>query len=543
MAEQQVPSVSAALAVVEELVAGGVVEAVVSPGSRSAPLAYALEAAERGGLLRLHVRIDERSAAWTALGLARATGRAVVVVTTSGTAVANLHPAVLEADAAHVPLVVVSADRPAALVDTGANQTTRQVGMFAEAVRSSARMDAASPDALRAAVRRLLVAATGVRTGTPGPVHLNLELADPLVPAQPLAAVERVPAGWQVSRPEHPPAPLPADAGTVVLVGDADPATGAAARALAERGRVPLLSEPSGNARVGECAVAGYRLLLPGPLGQRITRVLCLGHPTLSRPVSRLLARHDVEVVVVGGGDRWPDPGHRVSRVLGAVELEPGPEGWLQEWLTADRELGARLAAELAARDGLTGPGLAAEVATSLRADDVWLLGSSSTVRDADLAPVWRSTGPQVHANRGLAGIDGTVSTAVGLALGTGRGVTALLGDLTWLHDANGLLIGPGEPRPDVRFVVANDRGGAIFATLEQGRDELAGSFERLFATPHRVDLAALAAAHGVVHRPVGSVAELRELLSRRIRGLELVEVRLDRSGRRELDERIRALA
>nr|WP_090596444.1 2-succinyl-5-enolpyruvyl-6-hydroxy-3-cyclohexene-1-carboxylic-acid synthase [Auraticoccus monumenti] len=532
------------MVLVAELAALGVREVVLSPGSRNAPLAYAVEAADRAGLLRLHVRVDERSAGFTALGMARGSGAPVVLVTTSGTAVANLHPAVLEADHAQVPLVVVSADRPAAMLDTGANQTTRQVGLFAESVRVAARLaaDERSLDALPAVARRLVLAARGDLSRTPGPVHLNLELDDPLTPTAPLDAL---PAGHPLRTTSAAPASitLPADDGTVVLVGDATPAAGAAARRLAEEAGVPLLSEPSGNARSGPSAVAGYRLLLDGPLGRGITRVVCVGHPTLSRPVTRLLSRRDVELVVLSDGSRWVDPGHRASSVAQAVSIPAGDGSWLDRWRTADRELGARLADLLAAEPWPNGPALAAAVAGSLGAADIWLLGSSQSVRDADLAPVWGASAPQVHANRGLAGIDGTVSTAVGLSLGTGRGVTALVGDLTFLHDANGLLIGPDEPRADVRVVVANDRGGAIFATLEQGRPELAAPFERLFGTPHRVDLRALAAAHGVKHRPVRDQDELTDLLSRRITGLEVVEVALDRSGRRDLDARIRALA
>lgn len=537
-------SIRAALAVVEELAAGGVGEVVLSPGSRSAPLAYALHAAERAGLLRLHVRIDERSAGFTALGLARASGRPAAVVTTSGTAVANLHPAVLEADHAGVALVVVSADRPAALLDTGANQTTRQVGIFAEAVRSAARL-ASGPgplEALRAATRRLLVHATGALGASPGPVHLNLELTEPLTPPGPVPAPGSV-APLRVERTTGDPVVLPADAGTVVLVGDATPAAGAAARTLAETARLPLLSEPSGNARVGECGIGGYRLLLDGELGAAITRVVCVGHPTLSRPVTRLLARDDVELVVLTSGHRWVDPGHRAARLATAVQIAPGEDAWLDRWRSADAELATRLGRLWADQPGVTGPGLAAAVAASLRHDDVWLLGSSQAVRDADLAPVWAGRAPQVHANRGLAGIDGTLSTATGLALGSGRPVTALVGDLTFLHDVNGLLIGPDEPRPELRIVVANDRGGAIFATLEQGRPELADGFERLFATPHRVDLAALSAAHGVKHRRVQDAGQLQDLLGRRITGIEVVEVALDRTDRRALDERTCALA
>ncbi|NYI70621.1 2-succinyl-5-enolpyruvyl-6-hydroxy-3-cyclohexene-1-carboxylate synthase [Naumannella cuiyingiana] len=533
--------------VIAELVAGGVADVVVAPGSRNAPLGFAAwQAAERGELA-LHVRIDERDAGFTALGLAIGGGRPVAVITTSGTAVANLHPAVLEAAHGRRPLIVISADRPGYLIGSGANQTTDQRGIFAPAVRDDAQLADADdqPGHWRFAVRRLLAAATGLRDRRPGPVHLNVALRPPLVPGP--ADRELAPA--RPFRAEPAPAPdpvrLPAAPRTVVLAGDADPAVGAAARALAEAAGLPLLAEPSSNARAGGSAIGAYRLLLDR-FADRIERVIGFGHPTLSRPVSRLLAREDVELIMVSPTADWIDPGLAADRVVDAVIVDGrGDPGWLVDWRTADAELGAALVDALDRAGAITGPALGAAVWSALSGvtarGDVLVLGSSNPVRDVDLAPIGEQA-PVTFANRGLAGIDGTVATAAGIALGAGRPVQLLVGDLTFLHDVNGLLLGPDEPRPDLRIIVANDDGGSIFATLEQGAPEHAGAFERIFGTPHGTDLAALAAAYRVPYQRIDDLSVLGKQLARAPRGIEMIEVPLDRTGRRELDQRLRSL-
>jgi 2-succinyl-5-enolpyruvyl-6-hydroxy-3-cyclohexene-1-carboxylate synthase len=536
---------AAALArtLVASLLAGGVHEVVLAPGSRSAPLALVLWAADRDGLLRLHVRVDERGAGFLALGLAKASGRPVPVVTTSGTAVANLHPAVLEAWHSHVPLVVVSADRPASLRWTGANQTTHQEGLFATHVRASATVTAAEGAGYE--VGRLLAAATGARTRLPGPVHLDVELADPLVPApgEPDRALPSV--VLTDVRPPVPPVPLALVPGvrTVVVVGDAPPAVGRTWAARAAAASVPLLAEASSNARSGPSALSTYRLLLGG-LAADVERVVVVGHPTLSRPVSRLLSRTDAELVVTTPYADWPDPGRSATRVVEDVTL-PAPgtfeEAWAERWREAERRTRSRVDTLIAGWPGLTGPRVAQTVLEALGAADVLLVGSSNAVRDLDLAPV-AGPSPAVFANRGLAGIDGLVSTAIGLAWGSGAPVTALLGDLTLLHDASGLVVGPLEPRPDVRFVVVNDDGGSIFATLEQGGAEHAGAFERVFGTPQGVQVEGLARAARLPHVQVSTDADLRAALEHPPLGIELVEVRLDRTRRRQLDEALRAL-
>ena len=320
----EAPAALLAREIVTELVRGGVGHVVLAPGSRSAPLAYALLSAHDAGWLRLHVRVDERIAGFVALGLARAEGAPVAVVTTSGTAVANLHPAVLEAAHSGVPLVVVSADRPHEMRRTGANQTTEQVGIFAAAPRWAADLPADTPPAAaRQVVVRALAAATGARSGDPGPVHLNLAFRDPLVPAAPWEPGP-VPARRAVvaARGAGTAAELPAGGRTVVVAGDG---AGPDAARVAEVGGWPLLAEPTSGARTGPNVIAAYRLLL-AELGRDVERVLVFGHPTLSRPVSALLARTDVDVVVVAPtGAVWPDVAGTAGRVVDAVGVTPPP--------------------------------------------------------------------------------------------------------------------------------------------------------------------------------------------------------------------------
>lgn len=531
--------------IVETLLQFGVREAVLAPGSRSAPLAYALAEAARADRIRLHVRIDERSAGFLALGLAKASGQVVPVVTTSGTAVGNLLPAVMEAHHSGVRLLVLSADRPTPLLESGANQTTRQHGIFGDFLRGFGQVasaDGALPD-WHYQVARLLALVDGARTDDPGPGQLNCAFTPPLVP-EPRAWPPVPPVEFAPRRPVAEPVVLEPGPHTLIIAGDASPEVGAAATECAIG--VPLIAEPSSNARHGSALRTG-RLLLETDLGQRVDRVVVFGHPTLSRPVSTLLARPDVEVIVVADRARWAAPGRRVHRVVDAVQV-PFDRNWRRAWTDADAALSAQLEQTLGG--GLTGPSLAAAVQESVvghadRPDadgpGILVAGSSNPIRDLDLAPVPAEPIP-TYANRGLAGIDGTISTAAGIALAQQRPVTALLGDVTFVHEAGGLLIGPGEPRPDLRIVVANDDGGSIFATLEQGRSEYAAAFERVFATPHGADLAGLCAGYGVPHTLAETSAQVALALAAPVEGLSVLEVRIDRTDRRALDQRIRAL-
>jgi 2-succinyl-5-enolpyruvyl-6-hydroxy-3-cyclohexene-1-carboxylate synthase len=528
--------------VVTELLGAGVQEVVLSPGSRSAPLAYELFEADKIGLLRLHVRIDERTAGFLALGLAKASERPVAVVTTSGTAAANLHPAVLEAFHSHLPLVAMTADRPRAARHAGGNQTTDQAGLFARHVRAETQIDDApsTPRSWRFELGRVLTAATGARSGTPGPVHINLSFSEPLVPGVESAPIQpELLVTPRVTRPD--PVDLPVGPQTLVVAGALSPSAGAAARAFAEQADLPLLAESVSNARGGPNALATGRLLLRTGLGEEIERVIMFGHPTLARPVLRLLGREDVELVVVTPTAEWIDPGTNARLVTDAVALDRADDGWRDRWTEADEAMSARLAEVLDGLAYLSGPVVAARLWAALGGADTLVIGSSSPVRDLDLAPV-SAAPPAVYANRGLAGIDGTISTAIGVGLVVERPTHALVGDETFLHDTTGLIVGRHEQRPDLRIVVANDNGGAIFATLEHGHPIQSGAYERIFGTPHDVDLARLATATGAGYRRVQTGEELAEVLVEPPLGIEVVEAVIDRRLRRVLDNEIGAL-
>jgi 2-succinyl-5-enolpyruvyl-6-hydroxy-3-cyclohexene-1-carboxylate synthase len=522
-----------ARAVLTALIEDGVHEVVLAPGSRNAPLSFAAYDAAEAGLLRLHTRIDERTAGFLALGLTKGGSRAAVVCT-SGTAVANLHPAVLEAHHAGVPMVVVTADRPTRLRGTDANQTTDQVGIYGPQVAT-------------------LDIDTVVPTFGPGVVHLNVQLDDPLMPGDrwvpDVSVVEEGalrPSPSVVEegalRPSRNPGSVDTELlelgpRTVVVAGDD---AGPRARQLAVESGWPLLAEPSSGARTGP-ALRCYRLLLDSSLGDEVERAVVFGHPTLSRPVARLLGR--VEVVDTSEGVRRAFPVARSVSQAGVAG--PDDTAWLAAWQEADRSVGRQLDA-LLADTGFTAHHVAGAVSRALPPGGHLVVGASNPIRDLDLMATAYDVGSRrkVIANRGLSGIDGTVSTAVGASLARrpGNRNLALMGDVTFLHDANGLVLGPDEPRPDLTIVVTNDDGGSIFATLEQGADEFAHAYERLFGTPHHVDLGALCQATRTAHWRVDSLPELEHALSAPNGGIEVVEAVVDRSGRRELDGAIRAL-
>jgi 2-succinyl-5-enolpyruvyl-6-hydroxy-3-cyclohexene-1-carboxylate synthase len=533
-----VTSVQLARDVVAALVEGGVREIVVAPGSRNAPLSFAAYDVAAAGLVRLHTRIDERSAGFLALGLTKV-GSPAAVICTSGTAVANLHPAVLEAAHAGVRLLVVTADRPARLRGTGANQTTDQVGVFGPLVPY---VDL-GPDG--AAVAR---AALGLGDG---PLHLNVQLDDPLVPDSLWSPALESPAIGQKRQPESAstrrlvPNAIAQGPRTVVVAGDD---AGPAARVLAERGRWPLLAEPTSGSRTGDAALRTYRLLLGGPLADEVERVVVFGHPTLSRPVMRLLGRDDVEVLAAPARGAWNErPFPVTEHIAERPDVDRADDSdWFARWKAADAETSRGLDALLAAEGELTPYEVAGAVARALPAGGLLVVGASNPVRDLDLMVPRYDVGTRrkTIANRGLSGIDGVVSTAVGAALGRDSTRTfALMGDVTFLHDANGLIHDVHDPEPDLTIVVVNDDGGSIFATLEQGAPEHADRFDRLFGTPHGVDLAALCAATRTPHWRVESVPELEQALASPNGGIEVVEARVRRDNRRELDQRIRALA
>ncbi|WP_253784644.1 2-succinyl-5-enolpyruvyl-6-hydroxy-3-cyclohexene-1-carboxylic-acid synthase [Nocardia amikacinitolerans] len=540
------PSTAQARVVVDELVRGGVRDVVLCPGSRNAPLAFALQAADAAGRLRLHMRIDERTAGFLAIGLAIAGGNPVPVVMTSGTAVANLGPAVLEANYARVPLIVLSANRPYEMLGTGANQTVEQLGLFGSQVRATISLGLAEDEpsgngcgpygqqnsVWRSAVCRVLAAARGTRSGNAGPVHFDIPLREPLVP-DPTA--DAGPEGRADDRPwtatQYATLDVPLD---IDLTPDTVVISGHGAGLRPELAELPTVAEPTAPMHGPALHPLALPLLKP-------KQAIITGRPTLHRQVSKVLADPSVTVFALTTGPRWPDVSGNVVGTGTRAITTGAPSA---EWLAHCRAVNAN--AQQVVRDALakhpkpTGLHVAAVVMDALHEDDQLLLGASNPVRDAALVSHPRR-GIKVLSNRGVAGIDGTVSTAVGAALAHGGRTVALIGDLTFLHDASGLLIGPGEPRPaDLTIVVANDDGGGIFELLEQGDPQYAGVFERVFGTPHGMDLAALCAAYRIPHRQVDT-EQLAAELAEHAHGLRVLEVATERSSLRELHATVRA--
>lgn len=506
-------AVDIARRLVTAMLAQQVADAVISPGSRSGPIALALHAADEQGLIRLHVRVDEREAGYLALGLAKASGRLVPVVTTSGTAVANLHPAMLEALHSRVPVLAVTADRPARLRGTGANQTTVQPGIFPGVTYTE----------------RITALPGAVREG--GPIHLNVELDEPLVET---VSWDFPQNSWSMNAPSAGRVQtIEGGKRTLVIAGDgADPAMAS----VAQEAGWPILAEPSSGLRAAPTAVACGRVVLGSRLMERIERIVSSGHPTLSRPVTNLLTRTNLPTIHVGDASTFPGvPGNNVSFADSLVYRGGAPD---REWLTSWLQAGDRIENALLDAEQLQ----VAKAVWNAAGTGLLVLGSSNAIRDVDLVAPVRVKGPRVLANRGLAGIDGTVSTAIGASLGHYGRAIALMGDLTFLHGANGLLMGPIEPRPNLSIVVLNDDGGGIFHTLEQGAPEYSGAFERVFGTPTRTSIDALCAAHGVRHHLV-EAAQLESRLSRAPVGIEVYEVQVVRAGRRALQSVVSGLA
>ena len=577
------PAMADARSLVAALLAEGVREVVLCPGSRSAPLADALADAADAGHLRLRVVLDERSAGFIALGAARAHAlnghsRCAAVVTTSGTAVSNLHPAVSEADAAGIPLLVISADRPHELVGTGASQTTEQTGLFAPALRLGVDLPAdlaadlggcAADAAIAGQVRRAVVAAAGTLSRDPGPVQINARFRPPLtaqdaaegaVPAAPVPpSPPMVPAARAAVLAGAPEASAgqPAGRGSstlgrgIVVAGDtAHPAVGTLARSLAEHLNWPLLAEPTSQARSGPQALSRYAELLGTPAGrvlaEQADHLLVLGHPSLSRSITALLGRDDLDITVLTERAQWTDVSGRARRVVpmdgpdhepddvalhaarlaARLGLERADAAWTDSW--------RRAVADLPEPDCSSSPDALARAvweASQAPGAPTLLLGSSMTVRRLDRLAQPGAAAPKAVANRGLAGIDGTIATGIGLWMASGEPVRAVMGDLTFLHDAMSLNRGVREEEADLQVIVVDDGGGAIFSHLEYARTMPAGRFERLFTAPQRADIAALAAAlEARVHVP-NDVAALRRLLAEPVDGMSVVIWETTRHG------------
>ena len=548
---------NAALArtLVDEWARAGVAVAAVSPGSRSTPLALALA---QDGRIAVHVILDERSASFFALGAAKASGRPAVVVCTSGTAAAELHPAVLEAFHGRVPLLVCTADRPPELRDTGAGQAVDQLKLDGDAVRWFVDVGAPTEGDLATPYWRSLAARAALAAiGPPaGPVQLNLAFREPLVPTgapvEPLAGrADGAPWVEAGSQRAHPTAAdverlaflVAAEPRGLVVAGwgaDVDPD---AVERFAAHARWPVLADPLSGLRQGPTAVSTYDALLRSPAvadGLRPDAVLRLGAPLTGKAATAWLDPSIPQVLVDPDG-AWLDPQRAAAErivadptlLLEAV-LDAGPPRSQSFWLTSWQH------AEAAARremdrllDGWPEPfegRVARDVVAALPAGATLVVGSSMPVRDVETFARPR-TGLRFLSNRGVNGIDGFVSTVLGVAAAAPAGpVVALCGDLTFLHDAGGLL-SAARRGLDATFVVLDNRGGGIFNFLPQAASGADGHFETLFGTPQDIDLAQLAAVHGVLAETVTKADDVVDTVERAVDagGIRLVVVPTDR--------------
>ena len=571
------PSTAFGIVFCDELVRCGLREVVIAPGSRSTPLAMAFSDLEHQGRVRLHVRIDERSASFTALGLAKMSRRPVAVLCTSGTAAANFHPAVVEADESGLPLLVLTADRPPELRSTGANQVIDQMKLYGSAVRWFC--EAGVPERRpgmnaywRSLACRAWALASGSAGGLPGPVHLNLPFREPLTPDLPGGAADQ---DWPESldgRPDDspwtrswgpggpggtgggqppvagglggvPPVEINWTERGVVVCGNGD--QDVALAELAEQAGWPVLAEPSSGARHGPNALSAYQYLLATPefvAAHRPDVLVSAGRPGLSRAQLAFLGGPAGRHVVIGPGPgRWADPQRAATDVAGRIRLGGTPAGstaWLAEWRRADDAARRAVDRVLDEDDRLTEPRLARDLVQGLPEGSLLWAGSSMPVRDLDCHGAPRAD-LRILASRGASGIDGTVSAAIGAALAHGGPAFALIGDLAFLHDAPGLALGPDEPRPDLCLIVVNNDGGGIFSTLEQAA--FGRSFERLFGTPHGAGLDHLAAAFGLPYQRLEQPEDLGKALPGA--GLRIVEAQTDRAAGAALRDRLRETA
>jgi 2-succinyl-5-enolpyruvyl-6-hydroxy-3-cyclohexene-1-carboxylate synthase len=530
-----------AATLVDEWARAGVADAVIAPGSRSTPIALALATDDR---FRVHVHLDERSAAFFALGLGIATGRPAIVVTTSGTAAVELHPAVVEAHHQGVPLLAVTADRPPELIGVGAPQAIDQVHLFGGAVRWSA--SPGVPDAAASSTWRS-VASRAVAEAATGPVHLNLAWREPL-----LGDAGDLPPGRANGAPWHDVAPTRGafvgqkptiDPVRGVIVAGAGARHVDAVLALAEATGWPVLADPLSGCRVRHPAVVGAfdGIVRTDPAPPDV--VVRIGRPPASKALAHWLAGAGADEWLVDPLGQWPDPERAAAHV---VRADPGavcrvwaasaaraPLDWTSWWARAELDAQAAIEAVLDRHPEPTEPAVARAVTAAVPAGGTLVVSSSMPVRDVEWYAAPRDD-IRVVANRGANGIDGVVSTALGVAAGSDGPTIALLGDLAFLHDAGGLLHAT-ERGVDCTFVVVDNDGGGIFSFLPQASALPPERFEQLFGTPHGVDIAAVALAYGVAVTHLSAGPDDAEA------GVRVVHVRTDRAANVAVHDEINA--
>ncbi len=548
---------------IDALVRGGLHEFVVCPGSRSTPLALAVA---RHPAARVRVLLDERSAGFFALGLARRLRAPVALICTSGTAAANFLPAVAEADLARVPLLVLTADRPPELRDNGAPQTIDQVRLFGSRTRWFS--DLPTPDASPALLhylRALVARALGSSLGAPaGPVHLNVPFREPLVPDRSLLATlfGNMQAAYAAPHVQQGPRQLGPAAlaalalrvaqtsnGLIVCGPDCPPELAPAVSQLAAQRGYPLLADPLSGVRCGPhingLVLATYDALLRDEqfaATQAPTLVLRFGAMPTSKPLLLYLQRHPAAHTIVvdeGAGWREPtalatthlacDPTQLCLALVEQLGTAPGPGVWAHTWRAAEQAARQAITRALAEQTQISEPGLFHELASLLPEGTTLFVGNSMPVRDCDSFFPALERSLQIVGNRGANGIDGLVSSALGMAAGGARPLVLVLGDLSLYHDANGLLAAKLQ-QLDATIILINNDGGGIFSFLPQASES--DQFEILFGTPHGLAFRPLAELYGAHYTLANDWPDLRTAVTAGIAGpgLHLVEVRTNRA-------------
>jgi len=498
-----------ARAIVQCCLDAGVENVVIAPGSRNAPLSWAFAQAEKAGLVKVQVRIDERDAGFLALGIAKATAKPVPVVVTSGSAVANLMPAVVEAFHSAVPVIVLSADRPASARGKSAPQTINQSGMFGTFVKTQ--LDATS-DFVNG--QEICDAVSSSVHGRPGPVQLNVQFELPLMP-------DVADLAWQPSAPRLKAIPatecsqqtieVPAR-GAFVIGDNADP------EAVAEINQVslaigwPILWEPTANAHMFENSISHGVVLLQAEIAPKVDAVVTLGTVGLSRAVLSLLKSAPVHFAIhsASAGTDLPDPVSSAKEIFECVPMMKAivDADWLSQWKALDQKASTVITNALA-QDTLTGPSAAKLVWDQAGEGDQLFVAASWPVRHLEAYAANRD-GLRVFGNRGANGIDGLISTAIGIGLGTNKRTFLLMGDIAFLHDLGGLNFGEGQTQPNLTVVVLDNNGSGIFSQLEQGADEYQEHYEKVFGTPHGKDLWVIAESLGIPAKQVTKKSELK---------------------------------
>jgi 2-succinyl-5-enolpyruvyl-6-hydroxy-3-cyclohexene-1-carboxylate synthase len=562
-----------ASAFVEELVRGGLRHAVVSPGSRSTPLAVALW---RQPEIEVSVIVDERSAAFFALGAAQASGLPVAMLCTSGTAAANFHPAICEADESELPLVALSADRPPELRGIGAGQTIDQVKLYGASVRWFCEVGTHEADDegllhYRSVACRALARASG--EPRPGPVHLNLPWREPLAPVPDEGAVRATDPLALEGRGKRPltavtsidlePSAFLLDevaghigdaiSGVIVAGRQLDPELREPLAHLASASGFPILAEPTSQLRCGphdrSRVISTYDLLLRDERFARSVApdlVLRFGEMPTSKPLRSWLTASGADQIVVDPYGGWSEPTQRAAAILRAdptelaagwaVRVEKEARAAPQRWLDAERA--AREAIESAlADDGISEPALHLALGQAHRDGDLVYTASSMPIRDQEAFLPSTSADATFLCNRGANGIDGLISSGIGAAHASGRPTTIVTGDLGLLHDLGGLASLRDVSTP-VRIVVIDNDGGGIFGFLPQAATLPGEDFEALLGTPRGVDVARAAELFDLQHRKLETLADLAEALDA---GTGLVTVKTDRAANVDLHRQVSA--